>query len=377
VRQLRVAIVAPGFVIDRDDPGLAAVFDLVERIAAVHDCQVVALRYPPARPPYVVAGATVRALGAGSSGGAFGRAAVLARGIRAVLAIHREEPVDLVHALWADEAGAVATIASRLIRRPVIVSVLGGELARLPEIGYGGALGRGGRWTVGISLPIADLVTVGSSVARESVLPRRRKAGIALLPLGVDVSVFRPAEGRRATPTILFVGSLEPVKDPATMLRVFAALAATRPRLRLDVAGEGSLRPSLERMSEELGIRDRVRLLGQLPRAQMPDLYRSSSVLAVTSLHEGQSMAAVEAAASGSPVVGTRVGVLPDLGGGALTVPVGDEAGLVTALAAVLDDGALAARTGAAGRAQAVARFDLDRTAGDLLERYGALASAD
>jgi glycosyltransferase involved in cell wall biosynthesis len=375
MRRLRIAIVTPGFVIHRDDPGMPAVVDLVERLAAIHDCHVVALRYPPPRPSYVVAGATVQAVGAGTAG-ALGRGAVLGRGVRAVLGIHRKKPVDLVHALWADEAGAAATIAARLLRRPVIVSVLGGELARLAEIRYGAALGLGGRWTVQIALRYADLVTAGSTSARDLLLEHRAEAGVVLLPLGVDVSLFRPAdEPPPEHGKILFVGSLEPVKDPAAMLRVFGAVAVGRPLLRLDVAGDGSLRPDLERLSERIGIRDRVRFLGQLPRAQMPDLYRSASLLAVTSRHEGQSMAAVEAAAAGLPVVGTRVGILADLGTAALTVPVGDEAGLATALAAVLDDPHLAARMGAAARAEAMARFNLDRTAAGVLDRYRALVT--
>ena len=187
-------------------------------------------------------------------------------------------------------------------------------------------------------------------------------------PLGVDLAVFRPDVSAMAPrssdrpATVLFAGSLEPVKDPGLALRVFAALAADRPGLRFEVVGDGRLRGDLERLAGQLGVADRVSFLGQLPRAEMPARYRAASLLLVTSRHEGQSMVAVEAAASGIPVVGTRVGVLPDLGSGAMTVPLGDEAGLVAAVAQVLDDPARAAAMGAAGRSAAVAGYDLDRT---------------
>lgn len=375
-QRLRIAVVIPGFVIERDDPGLPAVVDLIERLSAVHECHVVALRYPPAREPYVVAGARVHPLGGGAMAGPVRRARILARGVREVLVLHRRRRFDLIHALWADEAGAVASISGRLIRRPVVVSFLGGELARLPDIGYGAALGIGGRWTVSIALRGADLVTAGSGIARQMVLARRPSAPVALAPLGVDVSRFRPVGGAPApATTILLVGSLEPVKDPATALRVFAALSAGRPSLRLEMVGDGRLRSELEADAERLGVRDRVSFPGQVPRAGMPERYRAAALLLVTSRHEGQSMAAVEAAASGVPVVGMRVGVLPDLGAGAGTVAIGDEAGLVKAAAAVLDAPAVAAAMGAAGRAAATARFDLDRTAADLLERYERLVT--
>src|SRR5207344_2664333 len=87
VTRLRIVMVVPGFPIERDEPGLTAIVDLVERIGRVHDCRVVALRHPPARPAHTVAGVRVTALGAGALGGARGRAAVLARGVRAVMSL--------------------------------------------------------------------------------------------------------------------------------------------------------------------------------------------------------------------------------------------------------------------------------------------------
>jgi glycosyltransferase involved in cell wall biosynthesis len=378
-RRLQVVIVVPGFVVERDDPGMPAVVDLVERLAAVHDCDVIALRYPPARPRYRVAGARVRALGLGSVGGLAGRAAVLARGVRAVLAIDRRRRIDVVHGQWADEAGAVATIAGRLLRRPVVVSLMGGELAALADIGYGAGLGRGGRWTTALSLRGADLVTAGSEAALRSVLERRPGVSAVLSPLGVDLAVFRPAVLAEAPDhppgSVLFVGSLEPVKDPALALRVFAALAADRPGLRFEVIGEGHLCGDLEALAAQLGVGDRVTFPGQVPGNEMPARYRAARLLLVTSRHEGQSMVAVEAAASGIPIVGTRVGVLPDLGRGALTVPLGDEAGLVAAAAMVLDDPARATAMGAAGRAAAVGGYDLDLTSATLMSQYDTLLS--
>ena len=150
-----------------------------------------------------------------------------------------------------------------------------------------------------------------------------------------------------------------------------------RPGLDLVLVGDGRLRAGLEAAIAGTALAGRVRFAGHLPRAEMPALYRTATVLAVTSRHEGQSMVTVEAAASGLPIVGTRVGVLPDMGDAVTTVPVGDDAALADALAAVLDDLHRAARMAAAGRSVAVARFDLERTTDDLLERYAGLVRRD
>jgi glycosyltransferase involved in cell wall biosynthesis len=371
----RVVIVTPGFPTDRDESGLGAVVDLVERLAIVHDVEVVALRHPAAGPAYRLAGATVRPLGMGRRSGALGRTAVLARGVRAVLRAERRRPVDLVHGLWADEAGAVAVAAARLLRRPSIVSLMGGELARLPDIGYGAALGRGGRWTVAGSLRLSDTVTAGSHLLREAASARGGGRAVLLRPLGVDIERFDPGPRRPDPPTVLVAGALEPVKDPAAALRALAAVVRDRPGTRLELAGDGRLRAELERSVANLGLAAAVTFLGHVPRASMPDRYRAATVVLIASRHEGQSMVAVEAAASGRPVVGTRVGVLPELGAGAETVAVGDASGLAAALAGVLDDDAKASAMGEAGRAVAIERFAIERTVDALLDDYTRLIS--
>jgi len=336
VRRRRICVITPGYA----ETGLPATVDLVSGWAAAADVQVVALRYPPAGPPFRFRGATVHALGGGASAGPLRRTLMLARGVVRVVRLHGEHRFDRLWALWADEAGAVAVTAGRLIGRPVVVSVLGGELVALPDIGYGTARARGGRWTVALALRWADHVTVGSKPMWDAVARRVPPDRLRLMPLRVDPQVFfasgAPKPG--GPPTVLFVGSLEPVKDPVTMLRAFSLLASTTADVRLEVVGEGSMRPGLERLAQRLGIGRRVTFLGHLPRGSLPDRYRAATVLCVSSRHEAQGMVAVEAAACGLPVVGTRVGALVDLGEAALTVPVGDHRALAGALARVVDD---------------------------------------
>ena len=126
----------------------------------------------------------------------------------------------MLHAFFADEAGAVAILAARVLGIPAVVSVLGGELVALPDIGYGAALGRGGRLTTSFTLERADLVTVGSGAQEKLVRRSHPRAPVELLPLGVDLRRFCPSPTARRTTarTVLFAGSLEPVKDPVTLL---------------------------------------------------------------------------------------------------------------------------------------------------------------
>ena len=173
--------------------------DLVERIAADNEVEVVALRHPPGRVG-VSRGRCDRAstrLSADHWRGRAGAGPCPRRACRHDL--HRRRPLDVIHALWADEAGAVAVLAARVIRVPAVVSVMGGELAALDEIDYGAALGRGGRWTVQTSLRLADIVTVGSSYLRaDGPTPSSRwRRSPALQPLGVDLTTSDRSACRR------------------------------------------------------------------------------------------------------------------------------------------------------------------------------------
>jgi glycosyltransferase involved in cell wall biosynthesis len=357
-RPLHIAIVTPGWTPPGGPDALPALADTVRLLAERHSVRIVALRYPHGRLRYAWDGVEVVALGGGTRAGGLGRATLLGRAVETVRRLHRVRPIDVIHGFWADEPGAIAVMAGASLGCPTVVSVLGGELVADSAIAYGASLGLGGRLAVAFALWGASAVTVGSTVLRADV--QRRSGRVAdLVPLGIDLERFRPARRRAGERQILWVGSLEPVKDPVTALRAFARVAHDDPRLVLAVVGDGSLRPGLERLAGRLRVGDRVRFEGTLPRVALADRYRSADALLVSSRHEAQSMVAAEAAACGLPLVGTRVGSLPDLGDGAETVPVGDVGALAKALAGVMGDEPRRRAMGAAARAAAIGRFDL------------------
>jgi glycosyltransferase involved in cell wall biosynthesis len=373
-----VVAVIPGFPTNRVEPGLPAIADLVERLAAEVPLTLIALHHPLARVQYRLHGARVVPLALPSGTGVAGRARVLAHGVAELVRQRRAAHVDVIHAIWADEPGAIAVLAAPLVRARAVVSIMGGELVALPDIGYGAALGRGGRWTARLALRRADALTVGSTYLADMARATRARTQPELCPLGVDIDAFRPGnvtlQERQAAQRVLLVGSLEPVKDPLAAVRVFASVAITRPQVRLVLCGMGSLESPVRQMAAELGVADRVEIRGHVPRDELPSLHAGAAALMVTSRHEGQHVAAIEAAASGVPVVGYAVGALPDLGAGALVVPRGDEAALARALARILDDPAEAVSISAAGRAAAVAGYDVRRTTERFLDIYERLA---
>ncbi len=208
---------------------------------------------------------------------------------------------------------------------------------------------------------------------------------VHVVHLGVDTEEFRPArQGRHPAPHVLFVGALR--EDRGADKGVFDVLEAcidTRralPDLRATFVGDG---PLARRLRDRTESSDWVTVAGQMDRAELPDLFRSSRVLALGSKRtwkweEQFGYVLVEAMASGLPVVTTTSGAIPEV------VPAwnplveeGDIAAMSRGLVAAM--GPAGDAIGTLNREHCVEHFDLRGCAaalGDLLDKATAGSSA-
>lgn len=152
---------------------------------------------------------------------------------------------------------------------------------------------------------------------------------------------------------VLSVGTLEPRKNLARLIEAFSRLDA--PGVTLVVVGPEGWGESLAGAAARLG--DRLRLTGFVPRPLLAPLYRGAAVVAYPSLWEGYGLPVAEAMGAGAPVVTSAGTATEELvsGGAGLAVDPHDIDAIAGALAAVLDDDALADRLRVAGRARAEA----------------------
>jgi glycosyltransferase involved in cell wall biosynthesis len=230
------------------------------------------------------------------------------------------------------------------------------------------------------------------------------------IPIGVayngyDDALFRPIpvdQGLRqryapdGAPLILYAGrmvtfkGLDHLLDAMTILTkglgargwgIGAAKAAPSPiphppsRIpHLLLVGDGPHRPSLERRVADLGLSDQVHFAGAQPHAEMPRFHSATDLFVVPSTdHETFCIAACEAQACERPVVGTTVGGIPEVvrdGETGHLVPPADPAALAERIGALLDDAALRARMGRAGRAWTQEMFTWDRVIERMLACY-------
>jgi glycosyltransferase involved in cell wall biosynthesis len=134
--------------------------------------------------------------------------------------------------------------------------------------------------------------------------------------------------------------------------------------------------PEVQRLmalAAELGVQSKVELLGQVPRAEMPGIFRSADVVICTPWYEPFGIVPLEAMACGVPVVAAAVGGLQDTivdHGTGILVPPRDPEAIASALALLLGNPALQAELGAAGQKRARSRYSWDRVAAETEKAY-------
>jgi sugar transferase (PEP-CTERM/EpsH1 system associated) len=284
--------------------------------------------------------------------------------VRLVSLLRRLRP-SIVHSHnWATFD---AVLAARLARVPAVIHGEHGRDMTDPE-------GRNRRrnWLRRASAPLVDRFVAVSEDLRHWLvddigLPRPK---VVTIHNGVDTIRFAPADSTAARialglpPDELVVGTvgrLDPVKDHATLVRAFAAVAR-RVRAFLVIVGDGPCRLELERLVAALGIARRVRLLGE--RADVPAVLDAVDLFVLPSFAEGLSNTLLEAMAMGIPVVVTRVGGNAELvedGANGAHVPRHDPEALATAMATYLEDANLRSVHGKSSRQRAVEHFGLER----------------
>ena len=202
---------------------------------------------------------------------------------------------------------------------------------------------------------------------------------IEVVPCGVDLDRFvpegeaQPKDGHR----LVSVGSLVPHKGFATAITALRGL----PDTELVIAGGPDKRRLgrdeharfLRLLAEKVGVADRVRLLGQVSRAEMPALLRSADAVVCTPWYEPSGLVPLEAMACGVPVVASAVGALSDTVVDGVTgklVPPRKPRALAGMLQFLLSRPTLAEQFGAAGRDRAGARYSWDRVAAETVRVY-------
>lgn len=239
----------------------------------------------------------------------------------------RRQEAAVVNPHWIVPAGAIARAVRAVTKVPYVVTVHGADAYTLR--------GRAGRWLKRRVLGrAAAVLPVSGDIARALGL-----GDAPVLRMGVDCAAIRAAVGVRRPQQgrLVYVGRLADKKGVDVLVEALARLDGAH----LDVIGDGPDRAALEAQARRLGVEDRVRFLGKLPRADVLSALATAHLVVIPSRvgaggdMDGTPVVLCEAMAAGVPVVASDLGGLGeciDDGVDGLLVPPGD----VDALAAVL-----------------------------------------
>jgi colanic acid/amylovoran biosynthesis glycosyltransferase len=287
---------------------------------------------------------------------------------------------DVVHCHFGPKGVRAARLKEiGLIRDPILVSFHGYDVNVVPR-----ALGEG---CYSRLFAAADLCTASSEfLIRKVVALGAREDQVVKLPSGVDLTQF-PFAGRRlekgAKLRILTVARLVEVKGIEYSIRALAKVADRFPDVEYRVAGSGPLREPLERLARDLGVSERVHFLGPVTQEGIVQLYAGAHIFVLSGVvgddgaEEGQGVVLLEAAASGLPIIASRVGGIPESvldGRSGFLVPPRDVDALAERISYLAEHPEIRPDMGRAGREHVEKHYDMDTLNDRLVEIYRELA---
>ncbi|MDK0519237.1 glycosyltransferase family 4 protein [Streptomyces sp. ML-6] len=211
---------------------------------------------------------------------------------------------------------------------------------------------------------LPSVLTVSGSSRQEivdhlGVRPDR----IHVVHIGADTDLWSPDPSITEIPgRIVTTSSADvPLKGLVHLVDALAKLRTDNPRAHLVVVGKRAEDGPVAQAIERHGLQDAVEFVKGISDAELVDLVRGAQIACVPSLYEGFSLPAAEAMATGTPLVATTGGAIPEVAGPdgetCLAVPPADPGALADALGRLLADPELRARLGAAGRERVLSRF--------------------
>ena len=226
-----------------------------------------------------------------------------------------------------------------------------------------------------VARSIPDLLTVSSSSATDiaddfGVSPDQ----LRVVPLGVDTELFKPHDQPRVPGRIIAISSADrPLKGIGHLLQAVAKLRGEH-EVELQLVAKLEPNGPTEKLIAELGISDIVHTSSGLSDAELAMLFASAEIACIPSLYEGFSLPAVEAMASGTPIVASRAGALPEVlgpdGECADLVSPGDVGELTRALDRLLSSPERRHWLGTAGRRRALDVFSWESVAAQTVRVY-------
>jgi len=261
--------------------------------------------------------------------------------------IAKKAKIDAIHAHWIVPQGFVAAIIKHLIGIPYIVTVHAGDVFPLKNKFL--------KWSGKVALKNAFYCTVNSNATKQAVTEVAKISNVDIIPMGVNLEAFAPSKKRNSIrkrlgingPFIFTVGRMAEKKGFKYLIAAMPKILKRLPKAKLVLIGDGPEREGLEKLTSELKLDGKVVFAGKVTHKELENWYPTADVFVLPSIvtkegdTEGLGVVFLEAIASGTPIIGSNVGGIPDIikhNKTGLLVPQKDKDALADAIIKVLTD---------------------------------------
>jgi len=255
---------------------------------------------------------------------------------------------DIFHAHYASSYGYLASFVDHPRK---VVSVWGNDVIEFSR------RNRLRKAIIRRSLKSAHHITATSGFLRKAISNLGlKRALIEVIPFGIDLNLFQYCERRAGGKTRIGIAKhLHPKYGIDYLLRAFAAISRSHSDLELLIVGKGPSENEYRALVGNLNLGNKVKFMGALPHEKVAQFLMTLDIFAMPSISDGESfgVAALEASATGLPVVATRVGGVPEVVLENITGLLVDRANveqLSVALLKLIDEPDLRLKMGQAGR---------------------------
>jgi len=233
--------------------------------------------------------------------------------------IIKKEKINLIHAHWILPQGVLAALFKKILNIPYIVTVHAGDIFPIRSIFF--------RYLSKITLKNCDYCSANSSYTKKAILDITQVEKINVIPMGVDFDLFRRHKKNNSIRKkfningkfILFVGRLAEKKGLKYLIIAMQNVLKKFPDAKLIIIGDGSEKDNLTKLISERGISKNVIFAGKINNKELPDYYSAADVFVGPSIvtkkgdTEGLGIVFLESLASGTCVIGSNVGGIPDI----------------------------------------------------------------
>jgi len=301
------------------------------------------------------------------------------------LYVYLKTSPQLIHAHWAIPQGFVASLIKNILRIPLVTSIHGSDIFIFKK----GSL----RSLITYTTKSSNIVTLNSSASFNALSSIDIVSKKEIIPMGIDTRRFSPDKKNHALkvelhidgPFFLAIGRLVELKGFNFIIDAMKDIIQDYLNAKLVIIGDGPERKNLENQAKKLNIQNNVLFLGNLQNSELPKYYATADIFIGPSITtrdgatEAFGIVFIEALSSGTPVISTDVGGIPDIIKDNVTgivVPQKDSKSIYLAVKKILSDSDLRKRLGQNGLQITADKFSWEKIAKRFINLYNKIIAS-